>query len=113
MRTLDAFGLFHMMTNKQRNWLFAVFDSSKHNIIRYVEMIAMLGMLDAPNDPPQAALQWLWDVYEAFGRDQSPLENAQTIYLTCCYDEDERKVGLSKFSAVRNECYRRKIGRAH
>jgi hypothetical protein len=107
MRTLDSFGLLHLMTSKQRNWLFAVFDGSKHNAVRFVEMIAMMGVLDKPDEPMTAVLQWLWQLYETYGRDQSPLENAQTIFLTCCYDENERQIGLDKFAAIRSECYRR------
>lgn len=107
MRTLNSFGLFHLMTNKQRNWLFSVFDAAKHSMIRFVEMIAMFGVLDAPHQTVPATLQWLWELYETFGRDQSPLENAQTIYLTCCYDKQDRQTGLNKFNDVRTECYRR------
>src|SRR5690349_9659844 len=84
MRTLDSFALLRLMTVKQRNWLFAVFDGAKHNAIRFVEMIATMGVLDKPYEPASAVLQWLWELYETYGRDHSPLENAQAIFLTCC-----------------------------
>lgn len=67
----------------------------------------MLGVLDkTANHSVEAVLAWLWDLYEQYGRDQSPLENAQTIFLVCCKNDDERQKSLDQFQVVRAECYR-------
>lgn len=98
---------FEATTQKSLSLLFSVFDPTKRNSIRFVELISGLAVLDIPMETTLEKLGHLWSMQCAFGDDQPALSVALSVFCCCCNSESERKEIETVFKEVfRPTCYK-------
>jgi hypothetical protein len=74
---------FEEVSAKQLSLLYSLFDPMKRNVMRYVEFIGLLTVLDMPEKLPEDKLQSLWKVHFEFGLDRNIFDIVLEI-LSCC-----------------------------
>ena len=90
--------------------VYGVFDPLKKNIVRYVELIKCLAVLDNFDNTNEEKLLALWDVNMEFGQDMSPFDIAMTC-LTCICGCDADAAEVKELFKVqfRPACYKMSI----
>eukprot|EP01032_Pedospumella_encystans_P022485 gene22485-25478_t len=101
---------FDEVTSKQLSLLYSLFDPMKRNVMRYVEFVGLLTVLDMPEQMPDAKIRSLWLLHQEFGLDRN-LFDIVTEILSCCASSVPDCHLIEKYFAeeFRPQCYEQAV----
>lgn len=104
---------FDEVSPKQLSLLYSLFDPMKRNVMRFVEFVGLLTVLDMPELLPEEKLRALWLVHYEFGLDRNIFDIVLEI-LTCCANSVADVSAIEKLFAeeFRAKCYELSISGA-
>ena len=110
MLAISHMPVFEGFDMKLFNAVYGVFDPLKKNIVRFVEIIKSIAVIDKFEDTAEEKLMTLWDINMEYGQDMSPFDIAVMCLCNVCgSDADYSKMkGLFK-TQFRPTCYRMSI----
>lgn len=101
---LDGFSL------KQLSLIYSSFDPYRKNVMRFVEFILSLAVLDQPKAPTITKICTLWQYYMNFGADMATFDIALAVLCACCSSDKQRQGMEELFKKVfRPCCYRNSV----
>ena len=104
---------FDEITSKQLSLLYSLFDPMKRNVMRFVEFIGLLTVLDMPELLPEDKIRTLWHVYYEFGLDRNIFDLVFEILTTCAHSVNDVSVIERYFAEeFRTKCYELSISGA-
>jgi hypothetical protein len=94
------------LEKQESSILFSTFDPHRKNFTRYVELIACFAVLDNATQPATDKLTTLWELHEAYGDDNSPMDIALAVFCACCTSDADRVTIEKLFKELfRPACY--------
>ena len=110
MQAVGKCPTFEGFDMKLFNAVYGVFDPLKKNIVRFVEIIKSLAVIDKFDDSAEEKLMTLWDLNMDYGQDMSPFDVAATcLYNVCGCDADHAQMKALFSEEFRPACYRKSI----
>lgn len=110
MQAVTKVPTFEGFDLKLFNAVYGVFDPLKKNIVRFVEIIKSLALIDKFEDSAEEKLMTLWDLNMDYGQDMSPFDVAATcLYNVCGSDADHADMKALFNDEFRPTCYRKSI----
>jgi len=102
---------FEEVTPKQLSLLYSLFDPMKRNVMRFVEFVGLLTVLDSPEQLPEEKIRSLWNLHQEFGLDRNIFDIVTEI-LSCCAISVPDCHLIEKYFAeeFRPNCYQQAIG---
>lgn len=98
------------LEKQEASILFSTFDPHRKNVARYVELIACYTLLDCPGHTGLEKLSTLWEVYDRYGDDTPPLDNALAVLCSACSGDSDRLAVEKLFKELfRPACYKRSL----
>lgn len=97
---------FEEVTPKQLSLLYSLFDPMKRNVMRFVEFIGLLTVLDMPELLPEDKLRRLWTVHYEFGLDRNIFDIVLEILTSCAHSVADCHAIEELFAdEFRTKCY--------
>jgi hypothetical protein len=110
MQAISKIHSYEGFDMKLFNAVYGVFDPLKKNIVRFVEIIKSMAVIDKFEDTSEEKLMTLWDLNMEFGQDMSPFDVAATCLYNVCGSDAEHAEMKRLFShEFRPTCYRKSI----
>ena len=77
---------------------------------RFVDLISCLTVLDNAAQPALEKLSMLWEIYDTYGDDTPPMDNALAVLCACCNTDNDRLAIEKLFKEhFRPACYKRTL----
>ena len=98
------------LEKQEASILFSTFDPHRKNVIRYVDLLACFAVLDCTTQSAIEKLATLWEIHEAFGDDNSPMDIALAVFCSCSYSDTDRGAVEKLFKeSFRPACYQHSL----
>lgn len=110
MKAIDKVQALEGFDMKLFNAVYGAFDPLKKNIVRFVEILKSMVVLDNFEDSTEEKLMTLWDLNMEFGQDMSPFDIALTCLCNVCgSDQDHKDINELFRTQFKPTCYRLSI----
>ena len=107
IRSMTSVNVLESLPPNHLSLLFSVFDTLQTGVIKIVEVVAALTILNNPEDSAMTKLETLWGLYENYDGRLPPLDICLSVLCTCCGSAEDRSEIVHVFkSKFRPACFR-------
>jgi len=106
VQACQVISFFEDVSSRQVSQLYSLFDPMKRDMMRYVEFLLLLHVLDHPEHDALSKIRTLWRCCQAYGLDRNIFDTALEI-LTCCAGSLQDVAAIEEYFKIefRKKCY--------